>query len=135
MGYLITSISKDYLLFRFTNTELIAWDITAPLDLQSTKNFVVDQCTLVYVNATTALTFASNPELNLIDTTGAGIQYAFNQSISMIQPDSAIRLSGGNKSSGNVLPYDVSNGLLLETTESVTAGDGELLVYLWGTFL
>jgi hypothetical protein len=53
----------------------------------------------------------------------------------MIQPDSAIRLSGGNKSSGNVLPYDVSNGLLLETTESVTAGDGELLVYLWGTFL
>lgn len=135
MGYLIDAIKKPYLLFTIQNGDLLSWDITTTIDLKGTENFIVDQCTIAYVNATTPLVFFGTPEIKLIDSLGNSILYAFGGAGYNITQDHAVRLSGGNKSSNTVVPYEYVTGLFLQNTESIVSGDGDLLIYLWGTFL
>lgn len=134
MGYLINPSPKDYLIFTFTNSELLIWDNTAPLILKNTNNFIVDQCTIFYTAATTPLTLPATTEINLTDSNN-NIQYAFHSSGYSINNNEAIRLSGGNKSGNNVDAYNLSNELQLDCTTSVLSGDGQLIVYLWGTYV
>jgi hypothetical protein len=135
MGYLIQNGEKPYLLFTILNADLLLWDITNPIQLKGTTNFVINQCTIVYTNGAIPLDFVGGPEINLIDRNGVKIQYAFDGGAYSIPQDSAVRLAGGNKSSGNILPYDLQQDLYLENTTSVLSADGDLLIYLWGTFL
>jgi hypothetical protein len=134
MGYLIGTGEKPYLLFTIDNSDLLIWDTLNPIILKGTENFIVNQCTLYYKKATTPLIFAGNPEINLTDRNGVNIEYAFGGGSFSIPVDNAVRLSGGNKSSLIVDPYETILELLLECTTSVLSGDGILEVYLWGTF-
>lgn len=134
MGYLINPSEKDYLIFTISNSDLLLWDNANPLQLANTKRFVVDQCTIFYTAATTPLVFSGSPELNLTDSNNI-IEYAFHTTGITLNNDDSIRLSGGNKSSNNVDSYNLSNGLQLDCTTSVLSGDGQLIVYLWGTYI
>ena len=134
MGYLIEPPKQQYLLFNFTNSELSSWGGSTLLLLKNTQGFIVDQCSILYTNATSVLQLAGAYEINLIDIYGTGIQFAFNSGLVGMKPYESFRLSGGNKSSNAVLPYDTSNDYSLELTTSVISGDGELQVFLWGTY-
>jgi hypothetical protein len=136
MGYIISKSVTPLFIFNFTNGALILWDSTTPLDLTNTKNFIVDQCSILYNNATTPLTFTASPEIELIDS-GSGniIQYAFHQGGTTLNPNDSIRLSGGNKSNQNVDTYNIASGLQLSLSTAISGGDGDLVVFLWGTYV
>ena len=134
MGYLINASSIGFVTFTISNVDLLLWDNTNPLILSDTKNFIVNQCSILYTDATIPLTFTGIPEINLTDSVNV-IEYAFNISGYTLNNNESIRLSGGNKSSNNVDTYNLLNGLQLDCSTAVNGGDGQLIVYLWGTYV
>lgn len=95
----------------------------------------MSQCTLAYKNASSPLVLAGTPEINLIDVvSGNVIQHAFHSGGITLNNDSSIALKSGNKSNNNTDSYSLLNDLYLSISSNVLSGDGELYIYMFGTY-
>lgn len=134
--YIISTSQAGYLKYEFDAATYLAWDALNPIQLSDSSRWYFTGAGLYYYDGTNPLTFA-NPNsavLTIQDTNQTSdFLFAFGGAAGLdINQDYGLLFSPGTKPTVQTTPYNTKGDYFLTNSDSITGGDGTLVLYLFG---